>query len=143
MTTAMRSAAVDAALYGVDLQLVFHPRGVDLAASAGGLDTVAGLDNLVQALSLRLLVDRGDLVQLGHSRYGSRIRDLIGEPMDRANRELIRRYVRRALLDDPRVQEVVQVVVTPREGTHDALDVRAVVTAIDGRSVPLEVALDG
>ena len=143
MAAAARSAAVDAALYGVDLKLEFGPRGVDLAGSASGLDTVAGLDNLVQALSLRLLVDRGDLAQIGHPRYGSRIRDLLGEPMDRANRELIRRYVRRALLDDPRVQEVVQVVVTPRGDAHDALDVRAVVTAIDGRSAPLEVTLDG
>ena len=140
---AARSAAADAVLNGVDLRLEFGPQGVDLAGSAGGLDTVAGLDNLVQALSLRLLVDRGDLAQIGHPRYGSRIRDLIGEPMDRANRELIRRYVRRALLDDPRVQEVVLVVVTPRGGAHDALDVRAVVTAIDGRSAPLEVTLDG
>ena len=140
---AARSAAADAVLNGVDLRLEFGPQGVDLAGSAGGLDTVAGLDNLVQALSLRLLVDRGDLAQIGHPRYGSRIRDLIGEPMDRANRELIRRYVRRALLDDPRVQEVVQVVVTPRGGAHDALDVRAVVTATDGRSAPLEVTLDG
>ncbi|NML13687.1 DUF2634 domain-containing protein [Azohydromonas caseinilytica] len=138
-----RNPADAAALYGVDLKLEFNAQGVDLAAQSGGLETVSGLDNLVQALSLRLLVDRGDLGGLGHPRYGSRIRDLLGEPMDRANRELIRRYARRALLDDPRVQEVVEITVTPRADAPDSLDLHAVVTAIDGRRAALGVTLDG
>lgn len=127
-------------LYGVDLALVFQRGSVDLDSS--GLRTVGGLDNLVQALSLRLLVDRGDLSQLGHPRYGSRIRDLIGEPMDSANRELIRRYVRKALLEDPRVQDIVKIVVSVRADQPDSIDVSAVVTAIDGRQAALEVSLN-
>lgn len=127
-------------LYGVDLALVFQRGSVDLDSS--GLRTVGGLDNLVQALSLRLLVDRGDLSQLGHPRYGSRIRDLIGEPMDSANRELIRRYVRKALLEDPRVQDIVKIVVSVRADPPDSIDVSAVVTAIDGRQAALEVSLN-
>ena len=129
-------------LFGTDLQLVFQRGAVDLANEAGGLNTVAGLDNLVQALSLRLLVDRGDLAGIGHPRYGSKIRDLIGEPMDRANRELIRRYVRRALLEDPRVQEVVETVVSARADAPDSVEVRAVVKAIDGSAAQLEVTLN-
>ena len=128
--------------FGTDLRLVFQRGAVDLAHEAGGLDTVAGLDNLVQALSLRLLVDRGDLAGNGHPRYGSKIRDLIGEPMDRANRELIRRYVRRALLEDPRVQDVVETVVSVRADAPDSVEVRAVVKAIDGSAAQLEVTLD-
>lgn len=135
-------AAAAAALYGVDLQLQFHRGGADLACEAGGLHTVSGLDNLVQALSLRLLIDRGDLAGLGHPRYGARIRDLIGERMDRPNRELIRRYVRRALAEDARVDEVVEVVVTARADRPDSVEVRAVVRAIDGRQLPLQVTLD-
>lgn len=127
-------------LYGVDLALVFQRGSVDLDSS--GLRTVGGLDNLVQALSLRLLVDRGDLSQLGHPRYGSRIRDLVGEPMDSANRELIRRYVRKALLEDPRVQDIVKIVVSVRADQPDSIDVSAVVTAIDGRQAALEVSLN-
>ena len=96
----------------------------------------------MQALSLRLLVDRGDLAGIGHPRYGSKIRDLIGEPMDRANRELIRRYVRRALLEDPRVQDVVETVVSVRADAPDSVEVRAVVKAIDGSAAQLEVTLD-
>lgn len=142
MATRNPAQAQSDALYGVDLQLQFQRGVAELVNEAGGLRTVSGLDNLVQALSMRLLVDRGDLAGLGHPRYGSKIRDLIGEPMDRPNRELIRRYVRRALLEDPRVQEVVDVTVTPRLDSPDSLDVRAVVTAVDGRQLQLQVALD-
>ena len=101
--------------FSTDLRLVF-PRGeagVDLALGLQDLETVSGLENLVQALTLRLLVDRGELAGLAHPRYGSRIRDLIGEPLDRPNLELLRRYVRQELLRDPRVEEVLQVTVTP------------------------------
>ena len=127
---------------GADLRLKFEDGRVDLDCEAGGLRTVSDLDNLVQALSMRLLVDRGDVSSLGHPRYGSKIRDLIGERMDRPNRELIRRYVRRALLEDERVQEVVEVVVTVRADAPDSVDVHAVVKAIDDREAQLQVTLD-
>lgn len=135
-------APTDDAHLGTDLRLRFQGGAADLACEAGSLRTVSGLDNLVQALSLRLLVDRGDLAGLGHPRYGSKIRDLIGEPMDRPNRELIRRYVRRALAEDERVQEVVEVVVSVRAGAPDSVDVQAVVKAVDGREAQLQVTLD-
>ncbi len=143
MATAAPPPPDAVALFGTDLRLEFDRGSVALARDGGaGLATVSGLDNLVQALSLRLLVDRGDLAAIGHPRYGSRIRDLIGESNDRANRELLRRYVRRALLDDPRVQEVVEVVVSLREQAPDSVVVQAVVTAIDGSRAALEVAVD-
>jgi phage baseplate assembly protein W len=137
------TALSDDRLFGTDLRLVFQRGAVDLDCVAGGLSTVSGLANLVQALSLRLLVDRGDLAGIGHPRYGSRIRDLIGEPNDRANRELIRRYVRRALIEDPRVQDVVEVVVNVPADAPDSVEVRAVVTAISGESTPIEVTING
>jgi phage baseplate assembly protein W len=141
-TLAKPTAPTPEALFGIDLRLQFQRGAADLSCEADGLRTVSGLENLVQALSLRLLVDRGDLSGLGHPRYGSRIRDLIGERMDRPNRELIRRYVRRALIEDARVEEVVEVVVTVRADAPDSVDVRAVVKAIDGRQAQLQVTLD-
>ncbi len=103
---------------------------------------MSGVENLVQALTLRLLVDRGELDGLGHPRYGSRIRDLIGEPLDRANLELLRRYVRQELQRDPRVEEVLQVRVTPHEPTRDGVDVEARVRAVSGLETSLEVRID-
>ncbi|MBL0282578.1 MAG: DUF2634 domain-containing protein [Zoogloea sp.] len=131
--------------FGTDLRLVFArgSEGADLAAGLQDLETVEGLENLVQALTLRLLVDRGELAGLAHPRYGSRIRDLIGEPLDRANLELLRRYVRQELLRDPRVEEVLQVSVTPHDARRDGVDVLARVRAVTGQEASLEVHVDG
>ena len=131
--------------FGTDLRLVFARGsvGADLAAGLQDLETVEGLENLVQALTLRLLVDRGELAGLAHPRYGSRIRDLIGEPLDRANLELLRRYVRQELLRDPRVEEVLQVSVTPHDARRDGVDVLARVRAVTGQEASLEVHVDG
>lgn len=130
--------------FDTDLRLVF-PRGeagIDLALGLQDLETVSGLENLVQALTLRLLVDRGELAGLAHPRYGSRIRDLIGEPLDRPNLELLRRYVRQELLRDPRVEEVLQVAVTPHDARRDGVDVVARVRAVGGQEAGLEVRID-
>ena len=130
--------------FGTDLRLVFArgSEGADLAIGLQDFETVSGVENLVQALTLRLLIDRGELDGLGHPRYGSRIRDLIGEPLDRANLELLRRYVRQELQRDPRVEEVLQVRVTPHEPTRDGVDVEARVRAVSGLETSLEVRID-
>ncbi|NVJ25055.1 GPW/gp25 family protein [Myxococcus sp. AM011] len=127
-----------------DLRLKFNESGgVDLDWSTDtGATTVSGKDNLIQALTMRLIVYRGHLEQLGHQRYGSRVADLIGEPMDRANLELLRRYVRQAIKEDPRVDEVTQLSVTARPDVPGAVDVRARIKAITGEAVELGLALD-
>src|SRR4051794_20865880 len=120
--------------FGTDLALRFGRDGeVDLNPAGEG--TVSGLDNLRQALTIRLLVDHGELAGLGHPNYGSRIRELLGERLDRANRELLRRYVRHALMQDPRVADVLEVSVVPHATQPNAVEVLAVVAAIEGGSV--------
>ncbi|GAA5787153.1 hypothetical protein GCM10007860_33620 [Chitiniphilus shinanonensis] len=130
--------------YGTDLRLTFGRRGeeADLAVGMQDLETVSGIDNLLQALALRLLVDRGELGGLGHPRYGSRIRDLLGEPLDRPNLELMRRYVRQTLMQDPRVAEVVSVSVQAAGTRRDSVEVLAQVLAGDGEMAQLEVTFD-
>lgn len=127
-----------------DLRLAFKESGdVDLDWSTGtGATTVSGKDNLIQALTMRLIVYRGHLAELGHTRYGSRVADLIGEPLDRANLELLRRYVRQALKEDPRVEEVTALTVSARADLPGAVDVRASIKAITGDAVELGLALD-
>ena len=115
----------------------------DLALGVKDLATVSDTELLVQALTMRLLCLRGELARLGHPRYGSRIRDLIGEPLDRANLELLRRIVRKELLRDPRVEEVLQVSVTPHDARRDGVDVVARVRAVTGQEASLEVHIDG
>ncbi len=128
-------------LFKRDLRLDFRPTGdVDLGTGPGGLETVEGRDNLAQALMLRLLVGAGELGALGHPRYGSRIRELIGEPLDSANLALLRRYVRKALMRDPRVEEVVRVDVQPKKDLPGTVEVDAVVRP--GAGSPLQVSVE-
>ncbi len=133
-------------LFKTDLRIVFQDTGhgpvVELATGTKGPAGVGGVDNLVQALTLRLLVDQGELEALGHPRYGSRIGELLGARLDRANLELMRRFVRQTLLDDPRVAEVVRVVVQPRADTPGIVDVEAEVRARNGQSAQIGVSLD-
>lgn len=125
-----------------DLKLRFTGDGrVDLDPGLGDLRTVEGSDNLVQALTLRILTRRGELGILGHRRYGSRIAELIGEPQDRENLGLLRRYVRKTLLSDPRVAEVVRLDVRPRAPGH--VEVEAVVKPVRGEPLLLRVSFDG
>lgn len=132
-----------------DLRVIFQAPAdpiqdkVDLALGPGIDETVGGIENLRQALRLRLMVDRGELAGLGHPRYGSRIRELLGETLDSANRELLRRYVRQTLMADPRVAEVSTVTVTVIEGRSGAVDVLAIVLAVSGDTVPVQVVLNG
>jgi phage baseplate assembly protein W len=126
-----------------DLQLEFPDGGdIDLAWPAGEATTVSGALNLVQALTMRLLVHRGELSGLSHPRYGSRVRELIGQPLTRPNLDLLRRHVRVALLDDPRVREIVSLHVTPRLDTPGAVDVAANIRAITDDVLQVSVALD-
>jgi phage baseplate assembly protein W len=128
-----------------DLCLKFDSKlGIfDLDFDPENVQTVSGKANLVQALTLRLMVETGETAGLGHPRYGTRIRDLIGEPLDRANLELLRRYVRQALMQDSRVAEVTALSVHPREGEPGAVKVIAVVSAINGEEADIDVTLQG
>lgn len=111
-----------------DLRLSFRGDGlIDLQTSGRDLDTIEGLDDLVQALRLRLLVARGELTALGHPRYGNRVHELVGEPLSRTNLELLRRHVRRALLDDPRVAGLERLELRPVDAEPGAIDVHVVV----------------
>lgn len=126
-----------------DLQLEFPDDGeIDLAWSGGQASTVSGPQNLIQALTLRLLVHRSEIAGLGHPRYGSRVRELIGQPLTRPNLDLLRRHVRAALIEDPRVREVVALRVSPRVDTPGAVDVAATIRAITEDILDVSVALD-
>jgi phage baseplate assembly protein W len=126
-----------------DLGMVVDEKGIaDLVWSGGDIPTVTGKENLCQALALRLVSSRGELGALGHARYGSLVKDLIGEPLDRANLELLRRYVRQAIKEEPRVEETLRVVVQPRAGEPGVVSVDVTVRAVTGEEVTLELALD-
>ena len=93
---------------GKDIKIFERDRGYDLGLSpTGDLETIGEEYNLAQALIMRLNTMQGELRDLGHSSYGSRLSELIGEPNNERTRELARIYALESVTRDPRVEEVV------------------------------------
>ena len=61
------------------------------------LATTAGRDNLAQAITMRLLTPRGELAELGHPDYGSRLHELIGRRTPRRGGSLVKLLVLESL----------------------------------------------
>ena len=102
---------------GKDLKLIDKEIGVDLIPEINGdLATIDDDYNLGQAIINRLRTRQGELADLGHSLYGSRLQELIGELNNENTRELAVIYAREAIQQDPRVAEILEVQVKPVKG---------------------------
>ena len=62
---------------------------------------------------MRLLTPRGELAELGHPEYGSRLHELIGTPNTETRRGLAKLFVLEASRQEPRIEKVIEVTVTP------------------------------
>jgi phage baseplate assembly protein W len=105
-------------LLGTDLILRIETRpdfvgtGMDIQVTrSGDLMTSSGRQNLGQAILLRLLTRKGELTELGHPDYGSRLHELIGEPNNDRTRDLVRLYAKECITQDPRIHEIVKLTV--------------------------------
>ena len=104
---------------------------------AGDWRTLTGLDNLVQAIWLRLNTPEGALADLGHPDYGSRLYRLVGELDNDVTRDRARLYVASALRKEPRIAEIVAIHVTGEiQGKSTRLVVAATVLPV-GHGQPL------
>src|SRR5215813_4701930 len=120
-----------AQLFGTDLQVAERAMGFDTVSSPrGDLQLVAGNDNIIQALTLRLLVRRGELAPLGWPDYGSRIHELIGEPNNQRTRLILMAHARAALTQDPRVLDIPRIEALAG-GERDVVRLDLDVTLID------------
>jgi len=116
---------------GSDLCTVERPeRGFPGEKPPVDLRTVAGVENLQQALLLRFLTPVGDLAALGHPRYGCRLHELVGELNNDTTRNRAKMFVLQALAEEPRVKEVLSVSVTPSPRDPAAVDVRVALVPI-------------
>jgi phage baseplate assembly protein W len=116
---------------GNDLCTVERPeRGFPGAPPPRDLQTVAGVENLQQALLLRFLTPLGDLAPLGHPRYGSRLFELVGELNSETSRNRAKMYVLQALAEEPRVQEVLGVTVTVHPSLREQVEIRVTLVAL-------------
>ena len=105
---------MDEKLLGRDIKLTDKDIGRDIEINnSGDIETVSGVFNLGQAITNRLMTRKGELSELGHANYGSRLYELIGEPNNERTRDLVKMYVKECLSQEPRIKEIVKVVVSP------------------------------
>jgi phage baseplate assembly protein W len=87
------------------------------------LGAASGRENLGQAIVLRLLTPRGELSELAHPEYGSRLHELIGRQNTDTIRNLVKLFILESLQAEPRVEEVLEVTVEPTRGRRDSVSV--------------------
>lgn len=118
---------------GRDLKLRFDQTGADLvAAFEGDFDTVADEDNLAQAIIARLATDEGELYDIGHADYGSRLHDVIGEVNNATTRQRIKAKVEECLVQETRIKQVANINVLPDPDDPHAVDIEIAIVPIKG-----------
>lgn len=116
-------------VYKVGDQLRRLPAG---RGTVRDIRAIGGRDNLSQAIMMRLLTPVGDLSDLGHPSYGSRLQNLIGRPNNDATRNLARLYILESLQQEPRVEKITRVEVSQVSGQPDMIGVELEVKVAAG-----------
>ncbi len=99
-------------ILGTDLNLQEKGLGSDLVVSpTGDLVIVSEEPNLAQAIINRLRTIEGELYEIEHPTYGSRLYDFIGELNNDITRNRIRNYIKSTLMKEPRIKEIVKITV--------------------------------
>jgi len=132
----------------IDLSTTTRPARGLLAPSAleaFDLAVIHGRQNLAHALLLRLLTPLGSLAALGHSGYGSRLHELIGQRKSTVTRNLCRLFVLEVVRQEPRVDDAAAALVFETdEETPSSFAFRLEVRPVDGGdpvALGLEVGL--
>lgn len=99
---------------GRDLRLKIDGLGADLEVDpSGDLATVEGITNLAQAIICRLSTAVGEMEELGHAGYGSRLSEIFGQPRTERTLSQIQRIVESSLAGERRIRELVSVEAIP------------------------------
>lgn len=102
------------------------------------LDLVSGRDNLAQAISIRLLTQKGELAALAHPDFGSRLPELIGQPLTDTTRNLAKLYVIESLKQEKRIESILDVSVTSQPWSVHQMNLSIRVKPVDD-SEPLDL----
>jgi phage baseplate assembly protein W len=133
-------------LFGNDLFLREYAEGLDLTQHqqglpGGDLALARGNDNIVQALTLRLRVRKGELAPLGWPDYGSRLHELIGEPDVSRTHLKLQAFARQAIEADPRVSRIHSIQTVSLPGERDTVRLMMDIQLIDSPH-PLNLVFD-
>jgi phage baseplate assembly protein W len=129
-------------LFGNDLRLLERSGVVDVLPDySGDLALARGNENIAQALTMRLLVRRGELAALGWPTYGSRLHELIGEPNQQRTHVVLMAHARSAVEQDPRVLEVLGIEAHVIPGERDVVRLEMEIQLITENN-PLNLVFD-
>ncbi|MEM3692664.1 MAG: GPW/gp25 family protein [Candidatus Bathyarchaeia archaeon] len=118
-------------ILGRDLRLRFEEPGADLSVGPeGDLELISGELNLAQAIIHRLTTGEGELYDIGHADYGSRLHELLGEPNNERTRARAKTIVLNCLAQEPRIKEVISVNVRTNSLEPHRLDIEITVLPI-------------
>ena len=120
--------------FGRDLKLKFDQKGADLITAQGDFEIVTDEDNLAQAIIARLSTDEGELDDIGHADYGSRLHDVIGEVNNAITRQKIKAIVMNCLVQEDRIKEVAGVNVETSPDDPHRVEIEITIIPIAGRS---------
>jgi phage baseplate assembly protein W len=109
-------------------RLIGDRETVDFDIDRQDLAIGQGHANLTQALLNRLHTRRGELAQLGHPEYGSRLYQLIGELNNTRTRLLAELYIRECLAQESRISDRIEIVFDPASRSSDRNALNGVVT---------------
>jgi phage baseplate assembly protein W len=123
--------------YGSDLTLTERERRrPEERKEFGDLEVVSGPFNLGQAIVDRLRTRKGELEELGHPDYGSRLFEVIGQPNNERTRVLVRSFIQEALRQEPRVREILNIIVTTPKENMSQVNVEIIILPM-GSKTPL------
>lgn len=105
-------------------------------------DLSKGRENLAQAVIIRLLTPRGELTELGHPTYGSRLHELIGSRNTATNLALARLYILESLKQESRIEKINQLLIEPAPGSRDRVNIFLEVLPINAPAVPISFVLE-
>ncbi len=103
---------------------------VELTFVGGDVEIIAERANLAQAILNRLYTRQGELAQLGHPSYGSRLHELMGELNNTRTRTLAEIYIRECLGQESRIAEITQIVFNPPSRNLDEINTLKVLISV-------------
>jgi len=105
-------------------------------------DLTAGRENLAQAVVMRLLTPRGELSELGHPTYGSRLYEVIGRRNLATNLALARLYILESLKQESRIKKINQLLIESAPGSRDRINIFLEVLPANAPAVPISFVLE-
>ena len=126
------ASADPVAVFGADI----HLTGKKLTVTNGDIDTVAGLKNFTQALTLHIDVQTRELAF--HPEFGCFVRSIIGNVNGPTSGQLAAFYVKSSILEDSRVSSITSCTATV---SGDQISVDAVVVPISGKPIDMQLVI--